>query len=440
MSKQRNDRARSPIRMGSIALGYVGGIAPWLLAACSGDVINLGERENDLAVPAHSRCHSGTTLEGSAWVDNQEQVDALEGCEVIAGDLDIVAFGNANLRSLHALRSVEGRVRVGGHTPLERLHGAPVEDWMTEFVEYEASIINWLPSLEGLEHLETVDSVQLAAPVSSLEPLSGLRRINTGALGVSSDVLESLAGLEGVVGFDSLGLRGTLLRDISAVRLPETMESLVIQAPITTVYADELTSATRIDLADTELADLDAFSNLENVGELVLANNDLLHDTDGLNSVRNMDELSVRDNDALERLCDFTSLTALQSLQIQDNDNLTQIPRFPALYQSDLTPLTDRPIVNVEQIDLRGNARLSQLVIPGTWKVANVVIIDFTNLASIDFVNLQSVGTLIITANDQLRDVQLGALSSAAYLEVRSNYQLVPTAFDGVRSLDRHVD
>jgi hypothetical protein len=310
---------------------------------------------------------------------------------------------------------------------------------MTELAEYEASIVNWLPSLEGLEHLETVDSLAVVAPVSSLQPLSGLRRINTGQLGISSDALETLAGLEGVAGFDSLGVSGVELRDITAVRLPETMEYLFVHAPIASVNANELRTATRIELGGTDLTDLDAFANLESVGELVLSGNYSLRDTEGLNAVGIIDALTVMENHSLERLCDFASLSGLKSLQIQDNDNLTEIPSFPALYQGDLTPVTDRPHVNVEHVDVRGNDSLRQLIIPSAWKAADLVIIDRTNLDSIDFVNLQSVGTLVITANAFLSDVRLGALSSAAYLQVTNNHALAPTAFDDVRTFESHI-
>lgn len=438
MSKQTNNRARTPGRTGHVALG-VGAIAPWLLAACAGDVINLGERESELAVPPHSRCQSSSTLEGPIRVETQEQLDALEGCQIIAGNLDIVAFPNASLRSLHALRSVEGYVVVGGHTPVRPPNDERrLEEWLEEVGEYENSIVDWLPSLEGLEHLEAVDSLSVSAPVSSLQPLSGLRRINTGSLSVKSDLLPSLAGLEQVRGFDSLGVIGVELRDISAVTLPETMQGLHIRAPIATLTAEALRSANTIDLVGTELAHLDALERLETVGVLSVIGNPRLRDMQGLNALRTIGELYVQENDALERTCDFASLASLELLQVQDNDSLSELPSFPAYYQGSIPAVTDRPVVNVEQLVLRGNERLKQLHVPATWKAVGVINVSDTHLDSIDFANVQSVGTLVVWANPALSDVQLGALSSAAYLEVKYNHMLASTAFDDVRTLESH--
>jgi hypothetical protein len=436
MSKQTNDRFRFPGLTRRAVLGSVTAVAPCLLLACAGDVINLGEQDGERAVPPRSRCQSAS---GSTRVETQEQLDALEGCQVIAGDLDIVAFPGASLRSLYALRSVEGHLVVGGHTPVRPPDDErPLQEWLEEVGLYEQSIVGWLPSLEGLEHLEAVDSLSVTAPVSSLLPLSGLRRINTGSLGIQSDVLPSLAGLENVRGFDSLGVVGIELRDISAVTLPETMRGLHIRAPIATLKAEALRSADRIDLVGTELADLDALEGLEGVGVLSIMSNPGLRDMDGLNAVRTIGELYVQENDALERLGDFASLTSLELLQVQDNDNLTELPGFPAYYAGSNPAVTERPVVNVEQLVLRGNERLRQLQIPAAWKTVGIINISDTHLEGIDFFNVQSVGTLVVWANPSLSEVQLGALSSAAYLEVQYNQMLPATAFAAVHALESH--
>ena len=142
MSKHGNDHVRSTVRTGCVALVHLGALAPWLLVACGGDVINLGEREDETAVPPHSRCQGSRTLEGSVRVESQEQLDALEGCEVIAGNLDIVAFPSASLRALHALRNVEGYVEIGGHAPVRPDDGRTLDEWIAERAAYEASNVD----------------------------------------------------------------------------------------------------------------------------------------------------------------------------------------------------------------------------------------------------------------------------------------------------------
>jgi hypothetical protein len=41
-------------------------------------------------------------------VENQDQPNELEGCEVIEGQPDVLPFAGADLRPLHALREVGG--------------------------------------------------------------------------------------------------------------------------------------------------------------------------------------------------------------------------------------------------------------------------------------------------------------------------------------------
>ncbi|HTV25697.1 MAG TPA: hypothetical protein VMG12_43675 [Polyangiaceae bacterium] len=417
-------------------------LAPGLLAACAGDVINLGEREDEVAVPAYSRCQSSTTLEGSVRVESQEQLDALEGCKVIAGDFDVVAYPAADLRALNALTRVEGYVQIGGHLPVrDENDGLTLEEWWAQHDAYEASIVDWLPSLEGLERLESVDSLIVKASVPSLQPLSGLRRINTGLLQVSSNVLESLAGLEHLRGIESLSIDGAELRDVSALRLPETMGSLLVHAPIDALDAAELKQLLSLDLAYTELENLDVFSSLENVDRVSIVGNARLRDMAGFDGVNTIGDLFLQGNAALERMGDFASLTSIGRVQIADNDSLSELPRLPNYYQQDeLLSGDGRPRIDVDEVELRGNASLRHLVIPAVWYTANTLRIIDTQVDTIDFVNLQSVGTLIVTSNPALTEVNLGALSRAAYLEVRKNDALPPTAFDGVRSLETHIE
>jgi hypothetical protein len=447
MPKPMNGHPSPPVRARSVGRRCLVAIAPALLTACSADVVSLGEREEENAVPSNSRCQASTTLEGSVRVESQEQLDALEGCEVITGDLDIVAFPAASFRSLHALTRVDGHVQVGGHTPEPPGDGRSAGEWVfsEDYEVYQASIVDWLPSLEGLEHLERVGALSIAAPVSSLLPLSGLRHIDTGSLEVSSDGLASLAGLEAVRGVDSLYVDGAELRDISAVRLQEVMLRLAIHAPIAELDASELKYADWIELMYTELEDLDALENLQDAGAVHIIGNLRLRHMEGLNRLRNVHELAVQDNDQLEHMGDFASLVTLDSLDIQDNVELTQLPSFPS-YRLGEAAVADPEggpewlyFGNIQQISLSGNDSLRRFAMPDRWRAVTFVRISGTSLEAVDFVNVRSIGTLIIDGNPLLTDVNLGALASVPDLRIESNHALSPTAFDGVQTVQRQI-
>jgi hypothetical protein len=438
MPKQKNSDMKA--RAGSRRIGFrcAGAIAPLLLAACSGDVVNLGERE--VAVPPHSRCQSSTTLEGPVRVENQEQLDALEGCEVIAGDLDIVAYPGANVRSLYALVRVEGDVVVGRLATPTPIDGMPLADWSARLDAYSELIRDWLPSLEGLDHLETVDSLAVSAPVSSLQPLSGLRDIVNGSLRVSSHELETLAGVGGLRGVHSLSIEGRKLRDISALRMPETMTSLSITGPIEALSASELRIVGHMALSATMLEDLAAFENLEQADELYITENQRLRNLDALNRIGRIGDLLVQSNHELERLGEFASLVTLDSLNVQGNDNLTELSSFPAYYQTNNSVIgLDRSSINVERIEIGGNPNLRHLAMPAAWRAANFVMLHQTSLEAVDFANMQTIGSLVVTYNQVLTEVNLGALVGVGEIDVYRNRLLPLTEFDGLQFFEGRV-
>jgi hypothetical protein len=93
--------------------------------------------------------------------------------------------------------------------------------------------------------------------------------------------------------------------------------------------------------------------------------------------------------------------------------------------------------IDVQRVAIRSGDSLRRGVLPTAWRAANFIRITSTNVDAIDFVNLKAVNTLIVASNGLLTNVTLGALSTAAYLEVRDNLALSPTAFDGVST---HID
>ncbi|MEY2932973.1 MAG: hypothetical protein RL033_3722, partial [Pseudomonadota bacterium] len=87
------------------------------LLGCSADSINMGEGAptpvERARPPSSSRCAESPILEEDVVVRNQQELNALEGCEVIDGSLYVGAFERGQLRALHALRAVSHEIVIG---------------------------------------------------------------------------------------------------------------------------------------------------------------------------------------------------------------------------------------------------------------------------------------------------------------------------------------
>src|SRR5688572_20317555 len=86
-------RSRRPFLSASLAISLFG---------CGGGTVSLGEEEVAIEEPppVYSDCQFDGSLAGEVVVRNQAELDALEGCPVIDGDLFIAAFEGADLRPL----------------------------------------------------------------------------------------------------------------------------------------------------------------------------------------------------------------------------------------------------------------------------------------------------------------------------------------------------
>lgn len=428
LSSRRPRSAAAPLAAASL-----------LLAACSGDVVNLGENDAEPTPPRGALCQDSTTLEGSIVVENQEQLDELEGCEAINGDLEILKFPSAHLRSLHSLERVEGDLILGSFPELsfaELLIGddPPFEDLDAE-LERRAELNGWLASLEGLERLEAAGNVTLEpGTVTSLEPLARLRYV-TGTFSLISSELETLAGLETMRGFTSLHLEGERLRDITALRLPQNMALLTLVGPIEAVNAEELESVTSLSLT-TSLQNLDAFEHVGYAESIVIWSNIYLSNLDGLNGITWMRSLTISDNDALTTLPEFSSLDALVDLVILGNENLRSFSTFSGMIEPVASPSARGGYCLIED-----NPRLEQLALPTDWD--RLLILQINRNAALQDFAMNYVGGidgLQIQGNGSLRHVELGNLSTVNNLLLNNNPLLPSNAFDSVRTFDSHIE
>lgn len=415
-------------------------LAPLLACACSGDVVNVGENSAELV--ADAECPPPGVVD----VRSQAELDVLEGCTAIDGDLLVAPFAGADLRPLHALRTVSGRL--GFVTPLDDASAAASDHFG------ELNRTGWL-ALEGLESLESVGSLHLSGLAGpDLAPLANLRDLTDGDLILMEcGHLRSLHGLENLRGIESLLVNCDELESVAALRLSGTLETVQLTgALLEDLGSFEVTGVVNdIAIIRTALTNLDAFSELTYAhGALNIAANPVLGNIDALARVDSLGGLVVRENPELERLPSFDALGRLNSLVISDNARLAELPPLPALNADLLLPWggdvdgdwEERTYLGLrpDAIEVENNPMLRRFDVPQGWiSGSRVIIRDNASLEHVGLGRLTRVDVLRIADNPLLTNVDLGDLLSVDALEVRDNASLDAVVFDPVATFEREM-
>ena len=426
------------------------------LCACSTDVVSIGEERTSQLLERGSRCAESTEIEGDVRVENQADLDALAGCEQIAGDLAIEIFETTDLAPLGSLRVVGGTLELGARPP------APIfdtlEEWEALRAEREARIdrmqeiadAGWLRSLHGVEALEQVgalDVSDISAP--DLRAFSSLRNVSAHYGGPSAGQLIiararellDLSGLEALVGIRELWITGNpALESLVGVRLPTSLESVRVGGNPRLADLDPLRSIEDVEatfvLTDSAVRDLDALASLENVLESVeISDNPELVDASGLVTLSDTRSLTISGNAALTQLPEFASLFTLTQLYIQDNAALETFTLDSGGLALRELSLPDRLLPrSAELLAITGNDKLRSIALPNSFPVTSVLAIEGNpSLVSVDLGNLERVTELLtIVENAQLSQVQLGVLRNAGAVEVINNPRLETAALAGV--------
>jgi hypothetical protein len=446
-----------------------------LLCACSADVVNMGDDANESPVapapPAHSSCLESSTLSGDVLAQSQADIDALEGCETIDGNVLVMPYFEPDLRPLHALTAVTGELGLGASYIWSA--GDPTRE--QQAAEAAALEGGFIASLEGLESLERVGSMAVwRASIPSLAPLANLRAIS-GALSlvecdritdltplsglvirelaIALDNVESLAGLRLYQGVKSLAISGERLANIDALATVRTVEQdITIRA---TALRDlrglgQLENVGR-DMTIADNPALQTFEGAERLGYiqglLVISGNVALERADGLNELINARGIVVDRNDRLRRLPDFPNLS-FSGLYVWDNPALEELSRFPGILAAQLLPsganvydVVDGPRERLNrrsEIVIERNPSLQRFSVPLGWRDGTYMALEGnTQLSDLDFSELESIDRLEIKNNASLTRVSLGALTLVDSLEMVQNPLLPAAIFDAVRTFER---
>jgi hypothetical protein len=281
---------------------------------------------------------------GIIEVTSQAELDELEGCEVVDGQLSIRGADITDLGHLSALRLVTDELSFGECTDLR--------------------------SFEGLAKLEHVGSFSIWAcnAIAGFAGLDALRSIGGGPqnnrlLIADNESLVGITELEGVsIDVDDVEIRNQALTSLEGLPFFTSLGSLWVS---------------------TAATELSAFSRLERCDRIGIANNFFLTTVD-LDALVEVGSIEVNDGPALTSL----RLAALETGSLHLAVSSIAVLALPNLRTS-------------ENLSFQSNAALQEVTFPNLRTVSGQLVVTdnqaLTSLGSLD--NLESVGWLEIAWN-----------------------------------------
>ena len=374
-----------------------------------------------------SVCADTDTLRGSVTISSAADLETLEGCRTIIGDLLIANFAAPDLEPLRSLETVRGNLAINGFSG----------------------------SLAGLNNLATVYSLTLEGiDTATLSPLGRLRQIGgTGGSTADGELyisgtpnLQNLRGLGNVLTLTRVTLQhNTALASLDGLSVPPELERLtLLDNPGLRDLADlGITTIDTLEIEQTGITSLTGLGGLRDVGTLALVNdrlltsigelvalervrvwyieqlplatlpilpslstatqvliqnNESLVDVDSLASIGLISELDVIGNPSLQRLPSFPNLTTLQEIHIRENQSLAVGPDFPNATRAEFISVIENPALTA---------------LLGFRTVESVRAVDISRnqlLTEVDFTGLLSARTLRINCNVALPTSSLNYL------------------------------
>lgn len=438
----RNHTTRQPLRsLPALALMP----ACLCLAACSSDELSLGAGDGQLELGDPPSCgyHGSGIVVGDITARNQDELDALAGCEEVLGTLTVFGSSELDLRSLASLRLVRGPLIIG---------------------EGEADV----PSLEGLEALEEVESLAIRnlqsadlLPLSRLTSVYGSQpggpgQLNGGQISISkSPQLQDLTGLEGLREWSGISLSETAaLSSLNGLGTPGAVLASVIihAAPALRDLSAlaEVRALGELSLVDTGLESLRGLDLLI-VDSLSVADNaNLIEMDDAFVNAQAVRSWGIIDNPKLDHLPEGPSLGAIETLRVMGNDSLRSIPVYtfrntPRLSlglggNGDNPDSATATLDDFTVVEIAYNPALTRFSIPLRFREGTYVgIYANANLTELDLEALSSVDMLSIRDNPVLSSLDLGDLQTVDNLAIENNPALSVAELAQVETFDRTI-
>jgi hypothetical protein len=407
------------------------------LSACATDQHSVGMDEMPLEDTSSSEAPCGDgVISRNVHATEQSELEALAGCGEVSGDLWIARRPDLDLHPLSSLRIVRGNLILGLS-----------EDTVSTF-----------DSLEGLEALEQVSSLQIHGLTGDLTPLRSLSRVvldpsngwgDGGYIEIANcDGLTDLRGLENLVEWNQLRLLGNdALESLDGLRAPRVSENQILAEDAPNLRdlsaLAHVTNMRALRLWRTGVESFEGF-RMQYLRSLDLRENPELSSLSGLNGLWSVANLTLFRNPKLERLPEPIALSGLETMQIIGNAELRSVPAYSGgpggriLVGGDAFPMTG-DTSSFESgfllVDIGDNAKLSSVALPTSFAVGRYVsVFDNPSLTAVDLSPLQRVDMLNVSGNAALNDLDVSALATVDELVVIDNPLLATSSLENVKT------
>jgi len=385
--------------------------------------------------PTERACGADGVVRRSLSVVDQTQLDTLQGCERIAGNLSLNLFAGIDEAPLLSLQTVEGGLSVHGTAEVgHALNGfRSLEHVGRLFLDG----LN-LRDLQALRQLRSIGDPSRAPDfeLSENQAERGLEISNCSGL-------TSLYGLDGLEYVPRIHLNGNRelvsLAGLGNVQPVEELSS--IDCPLLDVQGLEQLSVRDLSLVGTALTSLEGLGNASRLQRLTLGENpalvsleggafpprmqeiqitgaDALADLRGFEGLRELDGLSIFSDPGRSRLSSLAGLERLEQvlhLQLSGLSSLASLAGLDALLRVALLQITSCGLVDlagmhslqqIEQFYLFDAPELASLQGLGSAQLNALALGDVLSLTSLAGLEQVSLGSLDIATAPQLASLQ----------------------------------
>ncbi len=373
---------------------------------------------------------------GDIILETQADVDAFTAtypnCTQLQGDLWIGSYSTGNFSDINNLNTLSGITSIGGRLVLEQVNQLPDVAGLSNLVNLDDLWIiqTQLTSLNGLQNLASLENLRIfnnnTADYSALNHLTSLNQLRITFDNVLTDLsafdhfteitfleldnnyaltsINAFNNLTGVPPFTTPNITiddHPLLTTLNAFQNVQILGNLEINSnPLLSSLNDfsNVTTINRLRIYGNGMTTMtNSFQNLTSINGLVtIAFNPNLTSINDFNSLNSVQSVAIINNQMLQSVTGFNLITSLGSLQFVGNTVLTNINTFnnasllqgiilvnnPAL--SDITSIGTMNFTNLNSLQITGNSSLAVCNVPSVCAYLNSVspVADIQNNAT----------------------------------------------------------